>query len=217
MSSGSPTVVLAVNPSRASFYFEDVVMTFQSQFTGMEQRVRRFGRWRGRMEWTYLDRQQAYAILRHFSRFNMGEAFLFYDPVRQDPNGDVTATVLSTEVTTVGSPGIKVNGANQVGRAINVKDIPNRASDKVLLRAGDLITFDDTNQMVEVYADFMGTGTTTGTIQLSQYIRKSPGANVVIQVQTPTVRMRLASPAVPDVGDGTSQFGFSIEVIEALS
>jgi hypothetical protein len=207
-------VILANEPSRASFFAEEQTLTFQSQWTGLEQRVRRFYRWRARMEWTLLSRAQAYAVLRYFNRYNMGEAFRIYDPVRQDPSGDVTATVLSTEV---GGTGIKVNGGGQTGRTLNVRDIPNRGSSVKLLGAGDLLTFKDTGQMVEVFADVLGTSGTTGTIELSQYIRTPPADGELIFVQYAPVKMRLAQSVVPDVQDGPAQFGFAVDLVEAIA
>lgn len=214
MAIGSPDIVLANNPSRASFYFEDHPLVFTSPVTGTSQRQRQWGRWRARMEWTLLNQQQAYAILRVFNRQGLNSSFTIYDPVREQPSGDVSATILSTEV---GTTGIKVNGANQTGQAINVKDVPNRAPSVLLFRAGDLISFANTGQMVEIYADVPGTNATTATIQLCQYLRKSPANNELINVSFVPVRMYLAQPIVPDVADGPSQFGFTAEMVEALA
>jgi hypothetical protein len=208
MATGTPDFQLANDPSRLSWYFENFDLVFASPATGTTQVQRRWGRWHAMMEWTLLNHAQFWAINRFLARFGTTTSFLMYDPERVNPTGDATVTQLNTQ----GGTGIKVNGGNQVGQAINVRDVPNG----LILRAGDLIQFQNTGQLIEVFADCTAAAN-LATIQLCQYIRASPANNELVCISFPTARMRISTPIVPEIADGPAQFGLKIELVESLT
>ncbi len=177
---------------------------FNSPLTKTTTRNRLTGeRWMTEYEFAFIKDR---AIVAEWEVFfaqleGMANTFWSLPPFRKDPRGAISGTP-------------QINGSSQVGSTINLDTLG--VSIANVLRKGDYIQFDDTDQLVLVTADVSSDGSEEAAVPIKPAIRDSPTDATTVTVNSARVPMIMPVDEASWDADKFGKFIFRFQGIEAF-
>ena len=177
---------------------------FNSPLTKSTTRNRLTGeRWLAEYDFAHIKDRAIVAPWEVFFALLEGQANTFWGtpPFRAAPRGAISGTPT-------------INGSSQTGSAINLGNLGVSVSN--VLRLGDYIQFNDTDQLVLVTADASSDGSGLAAVSVKPAIRDSPADGTTVAYNDAQVPMILVVDEVSWDADKFGKFIFRFQGIEAF-